>query len=310
MLQRRRARVQVGVTGKETALSRGQHRSHSVSAPRFFCDQARSNWDSVTSATQFHCPKLYTAACTLTWSFLKSRRLPPSQWTWTLLLHVWLSTANWRACPDDLACSPSCWEHSLHCCIARSQAHLRRSSGIIRCLQGSQVSNSTERYTVFCFPFRGRSQQRMRLFWNSQCPAETVESRLRSGWVTWFKSEKILLKSPRTNSHYDCILHACDSKASCNFYLSKKSNFAPVQFLYLWAGRVETLHKPPNTQFELTPWCAAVIYSLPSQWKKQWKTPLLTGFTAYFVTHGHPFLHLFWHSVMPMHPYCTQQQHT
>ena len=25
----------------------------------FFCDQARSNWDSVTSATQFHCPKLY-----------------------------------------------------------------------------------------------------------------------------------------------------------------------------------------------------------------------------------------------------------
>ena len=37
MLQRRRARVQVGVTltGKETALSRGQRRSHSVSAPRF-----------------------------------------------------------------------------------------------------------------------------------------------------------------------------------------------------------------------------------------------------------------------------------
>ena len=30
MLQRRRARVQVGVTGKETALSRGQPRSHSV----------------------------------------------------------------------------------------------------------------------------------------------------------------------------------------------------------------------------------------------------------------------------------------
>ena len=25
----------------------------------FFCDQARSNWDSMTSATQFHCPKLY-----------------------------------------------------------------------------------------------------------------------------------------------------------------------------------------------------------------------------------------------------------
>ena len=26
----------------------------------FFCYQARSKWDSVTSATQFHCPKLYT----------------------------------------------------------------------------------------------------------------------------------------------------------------------------------------------------------------------------------------------------------
>ena len=25
----------------------------------FICDQARSNWDSVTSATQFHCPKMY-----------------------------------------------------------------------------------------------------------------------------------------------------------------------------------------------------------------------------------------------------------
>ena len=35
MLQQCRARVQVGVTGKETAVSRGQRRSHSVSAPRF-----------------------------------------------------------------------------------------------------------------------------------------------------------------------------------------------------------------------------------------------------------------------------------
>ena len=35
MLQRCRARVQLGVTGKETALTRGQRRSHSVSAPRF-----------------------------------------------------------------------------------------------------------------------------------------------------------------------------------------------------------------------------------------------------------------------------------
>ena len=34
MIQRHRARVQVGVTGKETALARGR-RSHSVSAPRF-----------------------------------------------------------------------------------------------------------------------------------------------------------------------------------------------------------------------------------------------------------------------------------
>ena len=25
----------------------------------FFCDQARSNWDAVTSAAQFHCPKLF-----------------------------------------------------------------------------------------------------------------------------------------------------------------------------------------------------------------------------------------------------------
>ena len=35
MRQRRRARVQVGVRGKEAALTRGQRRSHSVSAPRF-----------------------------------------------------------------------------------------------------------------------------------------------------------------------------------------------------------------------------------------------------------------------------------
>ena len=35
MLQRCRARVQVGVKGEETALYRGQRRSHSVSAPRF-----------------------------------------------------------------------------------------------------------------------------------------------------------------------------------------------------------------------------------------------------------------------------------
>ena len=37
MLQRRRARVHVGVTGKETALgiARGQRHTHSVSAPRF-----------------------------------------------------------------------------------------------------------------------------------------------------------------------------------------------------------------------------------------------------------------------------------
>ena len=99
--------------------------------------------------------------------------------------------------------------------------------------------------------------------------------------------------------------------AHCNFIRRGGIPRAtPSRVEYMWAGRVETLHKPPNTQFELTPWCAAVICSLPSQRKKQWKTPLLTGFTAYFVTHGHPFLHLFWHLVMPMHPYCTQQQHT
>ena len=47
MLQRRRARVQVGVTRKETALSRGQRRSHSVSAPRFSAiklDQTGIQW--------------------------------------------------------------------------------------------------------------------------------------------------------------------------------------------------------------------------------------------------------------------------
>ena len=35
MLQRRRARVQFGITGNETALTRGHSLSHSVSAPRF-----------------------------------------------------------------------------------------------------------------------------------------------------------------------------------------------------------------------------------------------------------------------------------
>ena len=36
-----------------------------------------------------------------------------------------------------------------------------------------------------------------------------------------------------------------------------------------WAGRVETLHSPPNAQFELTPPCAVVIYSLPCQRQKK-----------------------------------------
>ena len=32
----------------------------------FFCDQARSNWHPVTSATQFYCPKLYNGAVRIT----------------------------------------------------------------------------------------------------------------------------------------------------------------------------------------------------------------------------------------------------
>ena len=52
--------MQVGVTEKETALTRGQRRSHSVSAPRFSAIKLnQTSWHPVTSATQFHCPKVY-----------------------------------------------------------------------------------------------------------------------------------------------------------------------------------------------------------------------------------------------------------
>ena len=70
MLQRRGARVQVAVTmvtGKETALSRGQRRSHSVSAPRFSAiklDQIGIQWRqqlnfTVPSCTMFFSTILY-----------------------------------------------------------------------------------------------------------------------------------------------------------------------------------------------------------------------------------------------------------
>ena len=46
---------------------RERNRSYSGPTPKslgvcaaFFCDQAQSNWHPVTSATQFHCPKLYS----------------------------------------------------------------------------------------------------------------------------------------------------------------------------------------------------------------------------------------------------------
>ena len=65
MLQRRRARVQVGVTVKETALSRGQRRSHSVSAPRFSAiklDQTEIQWRQRLNFTVPSCIRSATGA--------------------------------------------------------------------------------------------------------------------------------------------------------------------------------------------------------------------------------------------------------
>ena len=42
----------------------------------FFCDQARSNWDLMTSATQFHCPKLYKK---ILWTMVS---WPRRAWIW------------------------------------------------------------------------------------------------------------------------------------------------------------------------------------------------------------------------------------
>ena len=86
MLQRRRARVQVGVTGKETALSRGQRRSHSVSAPRFSAiklDQTGIQWRqrlnfTVPSCTVAGMASICTTAVTSVavspWVFDKNER--------------------------------------------------------------------------------------------------------------------------------------------------------------------------------------------------------------------------------------------
>ena len=66
MLQRRRARVQVGVTGKETALSRRQRRSHSVSAPRFSAiklDQTGIPWRQRLNFTVPSCMCVNACAC-------------------------------------------------------------------------------------------------------------------------------------------------------------------------------------------------------------------------------------------------------
>ena len=68
MLQRYRARVQVGLNREgDSSYSGPTPQSLGVCAA-FFCDQARSNWHPLTSATQFHCPKLYidnTCKCIL-----------------------------------------------------------------------------------------------------------------------------------------------------------------------------------------------------------------------------------------------------
>ena len=59
MLQRYRTRVQVGLHREgDSSYSGPTPQSLGVCAA-FFCDQARSNWHPLTSATQFHCPKLY-----------------------------------------------------------------------------------------------------------------------------------------------------------------------------------------------------------------------------------------------------------
>ena len=55
-----------------SSFSRPTPKSLGVCAA-FFCDQARSNWDSVTSATQFHCPKL----CRLHIVWATCLHLPP-----------------------------------------------------------------------------------------------------------------------------------------------------------------------------------------------------------------------------------------
>ena len=89
------------------ALYREENSSFSGPTPQslgvcaaFFCDQARSNWDSVTSATQFHCPKLYCYS--YQWITGWQRRLeswsPSSSSPWQFVLHAlrWQDKLGWK----------------------------------------------------------------------------------------------------------------------------------------------------------------------------------------------------------------------
>ena len=80
MLQRYRARVQVGLyRGGDSSYSGPTPQSLGVCAA-FFCDQAQSNWHPLTSATQFHCPKLYRDWPIHRWNYTQTDELSMDQW--------------------------------------------------------------------------------------------------------------------------------------------------------------------------------------------------------------------------------------
>ena len=115
MLQQRRARVQVGV------LYREGNRSYSGPMPQslgvcaaFFGNQAWSNLHPVTSATQFHCAKLYMLPIVEKFSEpAKSRATNATglqNQEQVLMQNIQVVECLWRVNEDHGMCTDSCRE--------------------------------------------------------------------------------------------------------------------------------------------------------------------------------------------------------
>ena len=113
--------MQVGVTGKETALSRGQRRSHSVSAPRFSAiklDQTGIQWRQRLNFT--------VPSCTCT-----TGKHPPNpngaSFSHFLFLKLTAACAEWRLliCLDDTDLK------FIEVCASQGQGAMTRLAGKI-----------------------------------------------------------------------------------------------------------------------------------------------------------------------------------